>query len=88
MDLIAAVVLGIALGITEFLPISSLGHSLVLEALRHTDAPQGFGEWKLPTSYPPSLSEDEMSSATNCGQVGRWRNRSCVIQAAAPDRRA
>ena len=33
MDLVAAIILGIALGITEFLPISSLGHSLVLEAL-------------------------------------------------------
>ncbi len=33
MDFIAAVVLGIAMGITEFVPVSSLGHSLVLEAL-------------------------------------------------------
>ena len=33
MDFVAAIVLGIALGVTEFLPISSLGHSLVLESL-------------------------------------------------------
>jgi undecaprenyl-diphosphatase len=33
MDFVAAIVLGIALGITEFLPISSLGHSLVIESL-------------------------------------------------------
>ena len=32
MDIIAAIVLGFALGITEFLPISSLGHSIVLES--------------------------------------------------------
>ena len=32
MPIIASIILGIVLGITEFLPVSSLGHSLVLEA--------------------------------------------------------
>ncbi len=32
MDFLIAVILGVVLGITEFLPISSLGHSIVLEA--------------------------------------------------------
>ncbi len=33
MPLIASIILGIVLGITEFLPVSSLGHSIILAAL-------------------------------------------------------
>src|SRR5258708_40151387 len=33
MQLTASIILGIILGITEFLPVSSLGHSIVLAAL-------------------------------------------------------
>src|SRR5258708_26332104 len=33
MEFIAAIILGIVLGISEFLPVSSVGHSLVLSSL-------------------------------------------------------
>ncbi|NNM67479.1 MAG: undecaprenyl-diphosphatase, partial [Spirochaetales bacterium] len=32
MDIFISIILGVVLGITEFLPVSSLGHSIVLEA--------------------------------------------------------
>jgi undecaprenyl-diphosphatase len=32
MDILISILLGVVLGITEFLPVSSLGHSIVLEA--------------------------------------------------------